>query len=168
MPPPPVSIGSGQSYTAVRSHPLKSDPCHSIRGHPQISVGSGPEQGPYSSLGGRRGPALTEPVRGPAGRNNFRVRAGNHVGRWAVWGAGGALRLRSAERGEGKSSSDGCAELLLPKKTEPPEPWDGEGKRRPGSKVDSGEPRLRYSFGPEPLTLGRGVPGRHDTAGGQY
>ena len=50
-----------------------------MKGHPQISVGLGPEQGPLSSAGERGSPPLTELVRGLARRNYFRVKAEKHV-----------------------------------------------------------------------------------------
>ena len=77
------------------------------------------------------------------------------------------LRARVQE-GEGRSSLKEVLKEVASRKRSPQDPWDRRRKRRARSKVESCEPPLRYYLGPRPLTLGRGVPGRHDTAGGLY
>lgn len=51
--------------------------------------------------------------------------------------------------------------------TKPQKHWRGREKHR-RSQVESCGPRPSDYFGPWLLTLGRGVPGRHDTACGQF
>ena len=90
---------------------------------------------------------------------------------WEVLGVGVALCLRSARRERrvqfgrvleaatsGKKKKEGGAPGALGQRKE----------EAPQNKVENCEPRIRNYFGPWPLTLGRGVPGRHDTAGGLY
>ena len=74
--------------------------------------------------------------------------------------------------GKGESSLDECWKLLPQEKKKKEGGAPGAlGQRKeeaPQNKVENCEPRIRNYFGPWPLTLGRGVPGRHDTAGGLY
>lgn len=85
---------------------------------------------------------------------------------WAM----GECRTSPKFRREECLDPRGCSKgLPQKKKKKAPGTMVGrEIKRRPGSKVETCEPRLRYYFGPRPLTLGRGIPGRHDTSGGLY
>lgn len=73
-------------------------------------------------------------------------------------GTGVALRCEGRE-----SSSTG----VPPNTRAPGALGQGQEEAPPGARSRAVSRVLSYYSGPRPLTLGRGVPGRHDTAGGQ-